>query len=86
MPQDFKMEIYSLIEQLKKDVERHEDIGNPLTENAVAIFREQSGFELPISFSVFLREFGDGAYWLYGHQPIDSTTVTIQPSSPPSKI
>jgi len=67
-------DIHSLIKQLKKDSIQHEQVEHPLTAQQIKAFEKETGFQAPPSFSVFLRLFGDGAYWLYGCQPVDSTS------------
>lgn len=66
------MDINSLVKQLKKDSSQHEGVGYPLTEQQVKAFETRIGLQAPPSFVAFLRQFGNGAYWLYGCQPVDS--------------
>ena len=40
-------------------------------------FEENTGFSLPTSFRTFVEQFGNGAYWLYGSQPLDSITNPV---------
>jgi hypothetical protein len=68
------LDIDSLIKQLSKDKKDHTEIGPRLSIEEIKSFEERSGFHAPPSFSKFLQEFGDGAYWLYSVQPIDSTS------------
>jgi hypothetical protein len=67
------IDIHSLVKQLKKDSSQHEGVGDPLTEQQIEAFEKKIGLQAPPSFVVFLRQFGNGAYWLYGCQPMDST-------------
>jgi hypothetical protein len=62
----------SLIKQLTQDFSQHEEVGPPATPEQVAKFEESTGFSLPTSYRVFVEQFGNGAYWLYGSQPLDS--------------
>lgn len=64
--------IQELINQLKKDFAQHQDVGKPASDEQIASFEEKTGFQLPPSFRKFVKDFGNGAYWLYGTQPIDS--------------
>ena len=66
-------DIYSLVEQLRKDFSMHEEVGAPLAEGEIEAYEEKIGLRLPPSFRFFLSHFGNGAYWLYGCQPLDST-------------
>ena len=70
-------DIHILVAQLLKDRAQHSEVGNTLSDIELQEFTSKSGFDVPPSFSVFLREFGDGAYWLYDTQPVDSTTNSI---------
>jgi len=70
-PENTKIE--SLIKQLKRDMSRHEGVGPPLTTQDVEEFEKRIDLHIPPSFGTFLTKFGDGAYWLYGCQPIDSS-------------
>ena len=66
-----KTNIHALIAQLKIDKDRHEQVEN-LTESEIRKLEEQNGVKFPRSYKTFLQEFGDGAYWLYGRQSMDS--------------
>ena len=69
------MELLNLIQQLKADGQEHEDVGGCLSDAQIKAFEKRTGFNVPPSFTTFLKEFGDGAYWLYGIQPIASTAT-----------
>ena len=45
-----------------------------MTESEIQKLEGQNGVKFPLSYKTFLQEFGDGAYWLYGRQPMDSAT------------
>jgi hypothetical protein len=61
-----------LIAQLRAKAHLHDQVGDKLTDAEIAEFERVSGFKVPPSYRTFLREFGDGAYWLYDGQPMDS--------------
>jgi hypothetical protein len=69
---DPKDDIYALIKRSKRDFSQHEDVGTPATMEQVSTFEQKTGFSLPPSFRIFVEQFGNGAYWLYKSQPLDS--------------
>ena len=66
------MDIRELVRILKSDNDKHEQVDPPFTDERLAEFERNTKFVAPPSFAIFLKEFGSGAYWLYGRQPIDS--------------
>lgn len=72
MPDPRTADIHELIAELKSKPTMHQKVGAPLTDEEIAQLEERSGFRVPPSYRVFLREFGDGAYNLYDTQPVDS--------------
>jgi hypothetical protein len=66
-------DISSIISQLSSDTNKHTKVGKKLTLQQISDFEKHTKFQVPPSYATFLMEFGDGAYWLYGCQPIDST-------------
>ena len=65
-------EIKELIKIIIKDSEQHKDIGPKLTDSEIHKAEKELGLSLPYSYKLFLKEFGNGAYWLYHvDQPIN---------------
>jgi len=62
----------SLLKKLKSDMKRHQDVGPRLTQEQIDLLEKRLGLRIPQSYRSLLLEFGDGAYWLYGQQPIDT--------------
>ena len=65
-------DIHSIISQLKIDSQKHTNVGPVLTPQEIQEIESRLGLKLSPSYRLFLQEFGDGAYWLYGRQPMDS--------------
>lgn len=79
--------IHALISKLKKDAKHHQEVGKPLKLADIEAFERKIGVNISPSYSLFLQEFGDGAYWLYGCQPLDATNnpfwlKDLQPNVP----
>lgn len=60
-------EIITLI----KDTDLHDEIGAKLSDVEIENIERETGLELPLSYKIFLKYFGDGGTWIYT-QPIDS--------------
>jgi hypothetical protein len=69
---DMRTAFHELLAQLTKDPDRHQGVGDRLTECEILKLEEENSIKLPQSYKAFLQEFGDGAYWLYGCQAMDS--------------
>lgn len=69
--------VRSLIQQLKRDSSEHKEVGLPATTEQVLKFEEITGFSLPLSYRIFVEQFGNGAYWLYGSQPLNSIDYPV---------
>lgn len=54
-----------LIHILNEDSEKHQEIGAKLTYSEIRDVENELGLKLPPSYKQFLKEFGNGAYWLY---------------------
>ena len=62
----------SLISILRSDSKMHKDVESPITDKEIGITETQLEIKLPPSYKYFLKEFGNGAYWLYHvDQPIN---------------
>ena len=62
----------SLISILKSDFKLHKDVESPIADREISITESELGIKLPSSYKHFLKEFGNGAYWLYHvDQPIN---------------
>ena len=62
----------SLISILKSDSKLHKDVESPITDKEISITESELEIKLPESYKHFLKEFGNGAYWLYHvDQPIN---------------
>lgn len=70
------MNLPLIIKELLKDTDKHENIGPKLSEVEIKKIENEINLILPNSYRIFLREFGDGAYWVYG-QAID--TISNKP-------
>jgi len=57
--------IDSLIAILKSDLELHKDVEKTVTDVEIKEAELKLGVQLPPSYKQFLKEFGNGAYWLY---------------------
>ncbi len=66
------MRIDEAIRALQSDSRRHDQIGATLSDGEIIEAEARLTVVLPNTYKTFLREFGDGAYWLYGCQPVDS--------------
>jgi len=65
-------ELDSLISILKSDRAMHKDIVSTVSDKQIEITENELGIKLPASYKYFLKEFGNGAYWLYHvDQPIN---------------
>jgi hypothetical protein len=67
-----KGDINNIVGTLKHDIKKHKDIGQKLDSKKIAEIESKLGLTLPKSYKTFLQTFGDGAYWLYNSQPIDT--------------
>lgn len=65
-------DLQTLIRQMQKDSALHTKVGEKLSMVEIEQIEGKLGFTVSPSYVVFLQEFGDGAYWLYGSQPMDS--------------
>ncbi|WP_175578602.1 SMI1/KNR4 family protein [Tenacibaculum aiptasiae] len=65
-----EIQIQELIKILIEDSKLHEKIGPKLTNTEIQKIENDLGLKLPPSYKFFLKEFGNGAYWLYAN-PID---------------
>ncbi|WP_431167726.1 SMI1/KNR4 family protein [Tenacibaculum halocynthiae] len=54
-----------LIRILNVDSKQHQEIGPKLTDNEIQEIERKIGLNLPESYKIFLKEFGNGAYWIY---------------------
>ena len=54
-----------LIKTLIADSKKHQEIGPKLTDSEIRDVENELGLKLPPSYRIFLKEFGNGAYWLY---------------------
>ncbi len=54
-----------LIMILIVDSNQHQEIGPKLTDSEIQEVEKELGLSLPDSYKLFLKEFGNGAYWLY---------------------
>lgn len=54
-----------LIKILIADSKQHQEIGPKLTNSEIQDVENELGLKLPPSYKIFLKEFGNGAYWLY---------------------
>ena len=62
----------SLISILKSDMNLHKDVDDPASEEEIRKTELELKIALPPSYRYFLKEFGNGAYWLYTvDQPIN---------------
>ncbi len=62
----------SLILILKSDSAFHKEVERPITDEEIILTETELGIKLPPSYKHFLKEFGNGAYWLYNvDQPIN---------------
>lgn len=65
-------EMDSLISILKSDSKFHKDVEKTITDTEISLTESELGLKLPSSYKHFLKEFGNGAYWLYHvDQPIN---------------
>lgn len=62
--------IAELIIELKRDTDKYKEIGNKLTDQEILQIEKEMNVDLPESFKIFLKYFGDGV-WIHG-QSIDS--------------
>ena len=69
------MNIRQLIEELKKDISKHTKVGKVLTEQEILALESKLGKNIPSSYRTFLKEFGNGAYWLYNNSMNDITQL-----------
>jgi hypothetical protein len=68
-----ELNIRQLIEELKRDSSKHTKVGKVLTEQEVIELESKLGKKIPQSYRTFLKEFGNGAYWLYNNSMNDIT-------------
>ncbi|ALM09090.1 hypothetical protein SB49_12645 [Sediminicola sp. YIK13] len=54
-----------LIAILSSDSKPHKEIGPKLSDSEIQEVENALELELPPSYKIFLKEFGNGAYWLY---------------------
>ena len=54
-----------LIRILNADSKQHQEIGPKLTDIEIQEVERKIGLTLPESYKIFLKEFGNGAYWIY---------------------
>ena len=54
-----------LIKILITDSKLHQEIGPKLTDAEIQEVEQKLGLSLPYSYKLFLKQFGNGAYWLY---------------------
>jgi hypothetical protein len=54
-----------LITILSSDFKKHKEVGPKLTDFEIQEIENELGLKLPPSYKIFLKEFGNGAYWLY---------------------
>ena len=65
-------EMKTLIRVLIEDTKQHKDVEPKLTDSEIQRAEKELGITLPNSYKLFLKEFGNGAYWLYTvDQPIN---------------
>ena len=72
---ELKNDIRFLIKQLKKDSAQHENVGQVLSEDEIVQLEKSLGEKFPESYRIFLKEFGNGAYWLYHNGMNDITKL-----------
>lgn len=72
-----KSDLQTLIKQMQQDSVRHTKVGEKLSLAEIEQIEEKLGFIISPSYAVFLQKFGDGAYWLYESQPIDSLRTPL---------
>ncbi len=69
---NIRNKVDSLIAILKEDIKLHRDIERCATDEEIKMAETDLGIKLPPSYTQFLKEFGNGAYWLYdADQPIN---------------
>lgn len=54
-----------LISILSSDSIHHQEIGPKLSDSEIQVIENELRLKLPPSYKIFLKEFGNGAYWLY---------------------
>ncbi len=70
------MNLDFLIKKLLEDRDKHEKVGPKLKNHEIEKIEQEINLILPNSYKTFLKEFGDGAYWVYA-QAID--TISTKP-------
>ena len=68
---DFSHTISKPILNLLEKFDKHEKVGSQLTNNEIESIEDKLNLTLPKSYKLFLKYFGDGAYWVFT-QPINS--------------
>ncbi len=60
-----EIETMDLIIELTDDYEKHKKIGAKLSDKEISNFEGKMGFNIPYSYKLFLKYFGDGAHSVY---------------------
>ncbi|MDX6745666.1 SMI1/KNR4 family protein [Polaribacter sp. PL03] len=68
---DSQHPISTSIVHLLENFEIHDDVGNKLNEEEIKSIENKLQLELPVSYKIFLKYFGDGGSWVFS-QYIDS--------------